>query len=62
MSLVKTWYTPEAAADKFGLDLAQIKQWVEEGLVRAEREDDLVTQVNIDDVRLEVDAMVKRAE
>lgn len=62
MSLVKTWYTPEAAADKFGLDLAQVKQWVEEGLVRAEREDDLVTQVNIDDVRLEVDAMVKRAE
>lgn len=62
MSLVKTWYTPEAAADKFGLDLAQIKQWVEEGLVRVEREGDLVTQVNIDDVRLEVDAMVKRAE
>ncbi len=62
MSLVKTWYTPEAAAAKYGLDLAQIKQWVEDGLVRVEQEGDLVTQVNIDDVRLEVDAMVKNAE
>lgn len=60
MSLVKTWYTPEAAASKFGLELEQIKRWVEDGLVRAEMEDDLVTQVNIDDVRLEVEAMVNR--
>jgi hypothetical protein len=35
---------------------------VEDGLVRAEKEGDLVTQVNIDDVRLEVEAMVKQAE
>jgi hypothetical protein len=62
MSLVKTWYTPEAAASKFGLEMEQIKRWVEDGLVRAEKEGDLVTQVNIDDVRLEVEAMVKRAE
>ena len=62
MSLVKTWYTPEAAAAKFGLDLAQIKKWVEDGLVRVEKEDDLITQVNIDDVRLEVDAMVKNRD
>ncbi|MCK4536377.1 MAG: MerR family transcriptional regulator [Desulfuromonadales bacterium] len=62
MSLVKTWYTPEAAASKFGLKMEQIKRWVEDGLVRAEKEGDLVTQVNIDDVRLEVEAMVKQAE
>ena len=60
MSLVKTWYTPESAAAKFGLELEQIKRWVEDGLVRAETEGDLVTQVNIDDVRLEVEAMVNR--
>ena len=62
MSLVKTWYTPQAAASKFGLDLDQIKGWVEDGLVRAEKEGDLVTQVNIDDVRLEVESMVRRDE
>ena len=62
MSLVKTWYTPQAAAAKFGLDLDQIKGWVEDGLVRAEKEGDLVTQVNIDDVRLEVESMVRRSD
>lgn len=61
MSLVKTWYTPEAAADKFGIQLAQLMQWVEEGLVRAEKEGDDVVQVNIDDVRIEVEAMVGRS-
>ena len=61
MSLVKTWYTPEAAAEKFGLQLSQLMAWVEEGLVRAESEGGKVTRVNIDDVRLEVEAMVNRS-
>ena len=60
MSLVKTWYTPEAAADKFGIQETLLMQWVEEGLVRAELEGGAVTHVNIDDVRIEVEAMVKR--
>ena len=61
MSLVKTWYTPEAAADKFGIQVGQVMVWVQEGLVRAEQEDDKVVQVNIDDVRLEVETMVSRS-
>ncbi len=61
MSLVKTWYTPEAAADKFGIQMDQLMAWVEEGLVRAEKENDKVVQVNIDDVRLEVETMVSRS-
>ena len=61
MSLVKTWYTPESAADKFGLQLNQLMEWVEEGLVRAEQDDGKVVRVNIDDVRLEVEAMVNRS-
>ena len=40
MSLVKTWYTPEKAADKFGIKLSQLMEWVEAGLVRAEKEAD----------------------
>ena len=61
MSLVKTWYTPESAADKFGIQEAQLMKWVEEGLVRAEMEGGKVTHVNIDDVRIEVEAMVSRS-
>lgn len=61
MSLVKTWYTPENAADKFGIKLSQLMEWVEAGLVRAEKEADEVVQVNIDDVRIEVEAMVGRS-
>ena len=61
MSLVKTWYTPQAAAEKFGIGSGQILEWVAEGLVRAEQEGEKITLVNIDDVRLEVQAMVDRA-
>ena len=61
MSLVKTWYTPESAADKFGIQIGQLHEWVKEGLVRSEREGEKVVRVNIDDVRLEVEAMVQRS-
>ena len=60
MSLVKTWYAPEAAAEKFGITVGQILQWVNDGLVRSEQEGEKVSLVNIDDVRLEVQAMVDR--
>lgn len=60
MSLVKTWYSLDAAADKFGLNMDQLMAWIEEGLVRAEREEEQIVRVNIDDVRLEVEAMVNR--
>ena len=59
MSLVKTWYEPEAAASKFGVHKNLILEWVDEGLVRCEREGGKVARVNIDDVRLEVEAMVR---
>ena len=61
MSLVKTWYTPEAAADKFGIQIGKLMEWVTEGLVRSEQEDEKVVRVNIDDVRLEVETMVNRS-
>lgn len=61
MSLGKTWYTPEAAAEQFGITVGQIFEWVAEGLVRAEQQEEKVALVNIDDVRLEVQAMVDRS-
>ena len=59
MSLVKTWYQPQKAADKFGVKLETVLQWVADGLVRSEEAGGEVVQVNIDDVRLEVEAMVR---
>lgn len=61
MSLVKTWYTTESAASKFGIQVDLLMKWVEEGLVRAEREGEEVVRVNIDDVRIEVETMVSRS-
>lgn len=59
MALIKTWYTPEEAEAAFGVKKALILNWVEEGLVRCEREGGHVARVNIDDVKLEAEAMVR---
>ncbi len=59
MALVKTWYKTETASDKFGVPVEKILAWVEEGLVRCEREGDEIVRVNIDDIKLEMDNYVK---
>lgn len=60
MSLVKTWYTPEEAEAKFGVRKDQILEWVEEGLVRSERDGE-VMRVNIDDVQLQSDVLIRES-
>ena len=59
MALVKTWYETEEASAKFGVPSEVILEWVEEGLVRCEREEDKVVRVNIDDVKLEMEGYVR---
>jgi hypothetical protein len=59
MSLVKTWYTAADAAAKFGVEKSLVLSWVDAGLVRCERDGGKVARVNIDDVRLEIDALVQ---
>lgn len=61
MSLIKTWYTPEEAESKYGVQKALILEWVDEGLVRCEREGGKVVRVNIDDIKLEVEALVRES-
>lgn len=58
MALVKTWYDVDAAADKYGIKKSTLLFWVDEGLVRCEREHGDVVRVNIDDVRLRAADMV----
>ena len=55
MALIKTWYSPEDAAAKYGVLQEKILEWVEQGLIRCEREDDTVTLINVDDLRIEVE-------
>lgn len=58
MALIKTWYAPAAAADKFGIQKSLVLLWVDDGLVRCEREHGKVALVHIDDIHLRVEAMV----
>lgn len=58
MALMKTWYDVVAAADKFGIKKSALMFWVDEGLVRCEREGGDVVRVHIDDVRLQVGEMI----
>lgn len=62
MSLVKTWYTPEEVESKYGVPRDRLLGWVEDGLVRCERENGDVVRVNIDDVKLEVESMSRGDE
>jgi predicted site-specific integrase-resolvase len=61
MSLIKTWFTPAEAEAKFGVSQTRIQEWVEAGLVRCEREGSNVVRVNIDDIALEAEAMVRES-
>jgi predicted site-specific integrase-resolvase len=55
MSFPKTWYTPEEAESKFGVECSLILRWVEEGLVRSEMEGGRVVRINADDLELKVE-------
>lgn len=57
MSLEKTWYTLDEAAEKFGIKQGQILEWVEKGLVRVEESSGKVERVNVDDLDLKVQEM-----
>lgn len=54
MSLTKSWYTIDEATSKYGISSQQLLQWVEDGLVRSENQNDLVTMVNGDDIEQEL--------
>lgn len=59
MSLLKNWCTLDEAESKFGVKKAVILKWVEEGLVRCEERDGKVCAINLDDLELKIDEIVK---
>jgi hypothetical protein len=59
MSLMKTWYTPQEVEAKFGIGKEKILEWVEEGVVRSEEENGEVVRVNIDDVQLQSESLLR---
>ncbi len=59
MSLMKNWCTLEEAESKFGVKKNLILKWVEQGLVRCEVVDGKVCRINMDDLELIINEMVK---
>jgi len=54
MSLTQNWYTIDEAAAKYGISVAQIKLWVDRGLVRTEGHKEGSILVNINDIEQEL--------
>lgn len=57
MSLGKTWFTLDEAVGKFGVTREVLLEWVDEGVVRCEREEGQVVRVNADDILLQEGVM-----
>ena len=53
MAIGKTWYSLDEAAEKLCLEKAVIEQWIAEGVIRTE-EDDETVRLNIDDLELKL--------
>jgi hypothetical protein len=54
MPLGITWYTLEEAAAKYCLEVALIRKWTDEGVVRSEPGEGRVMRVNVDDLEIEL--------
>ena len=59
MLLEKSWFTPDEAEAKFGIEKSLILEWVEEGMVRCETEGERVVRVNVDDLELKLEERLR---
>jgi DNA-binding transcriptional MerR regulator len=54
MSLTKGWYTIDEAVSKFGVSPQQLQAWIDEGLVRTEKDPGGAMLLNCYDIEQEL--------
>lgn len=59
MSLQKHWQSLDAAAQKYGIESSSLLAWVEEGIIRSERNAEDVLLINLDDLDLKIHEVTK---
>ena len=59
MTLEKNWQRLDAAAQKYGIEKSSLLAWIEEGIIRCERDADQVVRVNLDDLELKIHELTK---
>ena len=59
MSLEQNWQSLDDAAQKYGVEKNSLLAWVEEGIIRSERNAEQVLLVNLDDLELKIHELTK---
>lgn len=59
MSLEQNWQSLDDAAQKYGVEKSSLLAWVEEGIIRSERNAEQVLLVNLDDLELKIHELTK---
>lgn len=59
MTLENNWQSLDDAVQKYGIEQGTLITWIEEGIIRSERDTDQIVRVNLDDLELKIHELTK---
>lgn len=59
MTLQRNWQSLDAAVEKYGVEKSSLLVWIEEGIIRCERDAGEIVRVNLDDLELKIHELTK---